>query len=685
MKILLLFLASAALSMGAAITDTNAIPRTPGTHTGVIGGIPTTRTNIINVVTSYSADNTGVSDATTAIQNAINASAEHDIIYLPAGTYKLTGGIEFSGSAAKNRTIRGDGATTILAGSGTGGSITVGLQPNQSDYSWGSSPLIWPAYASPLTDNTVTAGMTAGSTVLTIADTSVFAAGDLIRVALENQTDNAELTAGAVIVFGNNGAGALRGQVTRIQSKTGTTLTIFPAIHKTPDSNLEARVYRQSLTTEGVGIEDLVVDLTDTSAGIAIKFQSTVNSWLKGVRVASVNNYGIYFQTALNCEIRKCHIDAAKSEGSSNHAGLLMNMGVNCLVEDNIIQDNWPCVEVNESSQGTVFSHNFLKSDFAQSSLICHGSHPNLNLYEGNIIHSVLQDGYFSSASEDTYFRNWLSGTRFGGTDQYNPAFTLARWTRKYAFDGNIIGAPGWFADAYALPYNLGVANGFNGSSTGATQPTAGTFWSDWKMTGTLTTRTSDTAGQLTLSAIGTITTGRYVWFRWADTPGTDLYVEVTAVTGNVITFTRFGGGATVLPASSTAGFVFTDSSGYQELDRDVNLTTDATYPGSTVMRGNYWAWTAGGNAIPAVESLGSDTLPTSYVRGDGASKPDWFGSLAWPAFDPSSPGTLTQTGWVRIPAGYRYVNGNEDYLSGGGTGTLNVGTMNVGTISIAP
>lgn len=55
------------------------------------------------------------------------------------------------------------------------------------------------------------------------------------------------------------------------------------------------------------------------------------------------------------------------------------------------------------------------------------------------------------------------------------------------------------------------------------------------------------------------------------------------------------------------------------------------------------------------------DTLPDSLYRG---SKPDWFGNLTWPPFDAASPGTPAYT---QIPAGYRYVNGNEDYLGGGG------------------
>lgn len=39
-------------------------------------------------------------------------------------------------------------------------------------------------------------------------------------------------------------------------------------------------------------------------------------------------------------------------------------------------------------------------------------------------------------------------------------------------------------------------------------------------------------------------------------------------------------------------------------------------------------------------------------------SKPTWFGILAWPAYDPSSPLVYGNTAASRIPAGYRYIHG---------------------------
>src|ERR1700736_6313101 len=63
------------------------------------GGIPNRPTGsgtIFNAHTTYGADNTGVTDATTAIQNALNAAgaaasaANGCVVYLPTGTYLVS-------------------------------------------------------------------------------------------------------------------------------------------------------------------------------------------------------------------------------------------------------------------------------------------------------------------------------------------------------------------------------------------------------------------------------------------------------------------------------------------------------------------------------------------------------------------------------------------------------------------
>ncbi len=63
---------------------------TPGVTVGVPGGIPTDRARRMDVTKApYHADNTGVTDSQPAIQKAIADAQENDVVYLPAGTYRI--------------------------------------------------------------------------------------------------------------------------------------------------------------------------------------------------------------------------------------------------------------------------------------------------------------------------------------------------------------------------------------------------------------------------------------------------------------------------------------------------------------------------------------------------------------------------------------------------------------------
>jgi hypothetical protein len=84
-----------------------------------------------------------------------------------------------------------------------------------------------------------------------------------------------------------------------------------------------------------------------------------------------------------------------------------------------------------------------------------------------------------------------------------------------------------------------------------------------------------------------------------------------------------------------------------QELD--LNVKTTMIRHGNYDYRNHAIAWDA---------TISDHAIPNSYFR---TSKPAWFGSLAWPPFDPASPpGAFNDSNICRIPAGYRYVHGMD-------------------------
>ena len=106
-------------------------------------------------------------------------------------------------------------------------------------------------------------------------------------------------------------------------------------------------------------------------------------------------------------------------------------------------------------------------------------------------------------------------------------------------------------------------------------------------------------------------------------------------------------GYASVLPAStpidySSQGESLADA---QALDQNVAATM--------LRHGNYDYFN---RAILWDPAIPQQALPPSLFRSD---KPAFFGSLAWPPFDPNAPpGSVDDANIARIPAGYRFVHG---------------------------
>lgn len=582
----------------AIIPPDRLVDWTPGQSVGVPGGIPTDRNRLVDVTRApYNADKTGATDASRAIQAAINAATTGDVIYLPSGNYLCTAPI--STNYKSGITLRGAGESTVLNSTVGGASfLQVG---GGSDYNWS-----WPT-----TGNTITAGLAKGSTQITLADTSAFAPGQLVQIALDNDP-----AIPVVSVFGYQG---LRRQMTRVTAKTATTLSLFPPLYG-DYRNAGAVVHVAQFQANGVGVENLLIDMSRSSAPFTVWLQQAYGCWVKNVRVRYSANYHLFLNDSLNCEVRHCYLDQLNHAGT-NGAGLLCNTISACLVEDNIIYKAFPLIEVNHGSSGNVFAYNFCEDSGPGVAIDSnHGPHNDYNLYEGNIAPNLQADGYFGSASHDTIFRNWFHATL---NNQMAWAISLNRFSRFYSLVGNIFEKEGlpWTGDGVSL----GNPNMGNGSSTGSAPPWALSFING---TGTL----AQTAQTVTTSA--PIFTAAHVgWFLL--TPATGVLTTITAFQDSQHVTVN-----TSRTIANAAYILSPGPGGYQELDTGVAATL--------LRKGNFYYYRA---AIPAVESLAGEPLPNSLFRAD---KPAWFANLAWPPFDPARP----MPSRLSIPAGFRYVNG---------------------------
>ena len=455
---------------------------TPGVTVGVPGGIPTDRTHRIDVTKApYSADNTGATDAQPAIKKAIADAKDNDVVYLPAGTYRVHAAISVYGGKSRI-TIRGDGPDkTIIMGYQRSGSV-IGITPGDGGDWWYPKRLKLDITGSPAR----------GATVLTVGDTKALGAypkggiGQLCQLSLK---DDPKLPVIATAKFDY-----MRRQISRIVKKTATTVTISPGLLFDLPASLAPVLRPVGRYSEFVGIEDLRVDgLHSKSPHGLIGINASYGCWAKNLRVLRGERYLFNVDGSAQCEVRQCHIATRKTAAGPNGGGLLFGISSFCLIEDNVIS---PGMEVNASS-GNVFAYNFCDDVNVHGGLLAstfnsnHSPHGSYNLYEGNVVPRFQCDGYHGGASHDTAFRNWFHGTSTK-TNQYWICVNLNRFTRFYSLVGNVLGRKG-FAWLYEVEpvgfsyekhyiYSLGYPNMGNGWSNGKTaQPSKGLYWADWK------------------------------------------------------------------------------------------------------------------------------------------------------------------------------------------------------------
>lgn len=435
---------------------------------GVPGGIPK-RTNLLDVTKPpFNADPTGAADAQPAIAQAIGKAADNDVVYLPAGTYRMNTGV---GTGGKSRiTIRGDGPDKTVLRLQTGG-LSVGA--GGGDWWYPDRHKV-----------DLAAGALKGATHLVVTDAKGLAVGQLCQLSLKNDPKLPVIVPGAFEY--------MRSQITRIVGKRENEIQIFPALAFDLPMALAPRVRPTARAAEFVGVEDLTLDGAAGNIQFGLSLSTAYGCWVKNVAVRNITNYHLSIGDSLQCEIRHSTIATRKGAGS-NGAGFLVGMTCSSLFEDNILIEQFPHIEVNAST-GNVFSYNYCHDSTIQGVVGCsinsnHGAHSSYNLYEGNVSPKFQADGYHGSSSHDTIFRNWLHGTS-DKTQLFWICVNLNRFTRHYSVVGNVLGKRGhsWIYDndnkGYGydqhLIYSLGMPNMGNGGFNGVAQPSKGKPWADW-------------------------------------------------------------------------------------------------------------------------------------------------------------------------------------------------------------
>ena len=389
---------------GPALPGTGAIPpdRRIAWNPGIVGGIPN-RTQVCATVNAATYGN-GTTDATSAIQSAIDGCSEGQVVRLPAGSYRIDATLEIQ----KGIVLRGDGptATKILLGNaGVDAVIRIGS----------GAPNDIPGVA-------VQSGFTKGSTSLTLRDASSFNVGQIVLI---DQKEDPSLVETGDCEFFKRNVGGFRslGQIFEIKSKNGNTVEISSPLYHEYSANLapELSPTNPGGTVKNAGVEDLYATRTSDHGGqgFIIHLISAAYSWVKNVETEKVSGRHVSLETCYRCVLRDSYLHDAwnNNPGGTAYGASLDRHSSDNLIENNVVYYlNIPIV-MSVSSGGNVIAYNYVDDAiladtpaWQMADIGTHCSFPYMELIEGNWIAHAATDNVHGGAGYITFYRNYLSG-----------------------------------------------------------------------------------------------------------------------------------------------------------------------------------------------------------------------------------------------------------------------------------
>jgi len=435
-------------------------------NVGVLGDIPH-RTNVCSTLNPLSGNNA------SAIQTAINNCPAGQVVKLNAGTFSISSPITVKSGV----TLRGAGmgSTIIRGAAGMTGSYVMGMS---AGYSRGTSV-------------SIAGGLTKGSTNIITSSAHGWNAGDIILIdQLNNASDNPPVTntgeSGTCTWCGRSSGTRSLGQMARIVAvPNSTTATLEIPLYWNYDASLSPQGTKFNGITKDAGIEDLTIDnglsgnANQADSGGTIVLSGTSNCWLLNVEGIDLWQTMLRVAAAYRNTIRNSKFHEVISPGSSKY-GMWLNPYTSAnLFENNQIYNVGSGVLLNGATSGNVFAYNYIvnlhdptASNWNKSAFAFHGSHPIMNLIEGNFHQGRLTaDNVWGSSSHNTFFRN---------RSALSPNKTGAPWdfdfqtnSRYLNVVGNVAGTPG-FENTYELNnvtlsgqpaiYRLGYQGGGDGS-----------------------------------------------------------------------------------------------------------------------------------------------------------------------------------------------------------------------------
>ncbi len=405
---------------------------------GIPGGIRSASWTQSGSTILASTYGNGSTDASSGIKSALAACGTNHFVLLGPGTFRINSAI----GVPSNCALRGSGAdNTIIQCHVTNAACIYGGQNS------GGSGDVAPS----LTNATsITGGLTAGSTSITVAGTKGMSVGGYLLITQLNDpayvsNSAAANNGGSTCTWCDGGIGwsgtRTQGQIVEIASISGTTIGItsggsgaatnpglYYAYNKTP------LAVPFSAAAKYAGIEALQVYAENTGAQENFYLGTCMYCWVDGVESNYADGNWAEIDWGFHDQISNSYMSNAylHSPGTNDSNVCLRTYTSGSLIQNNILERGHAPLMVEWGVAGNVLAYNYITGhydeiDFNNGSAILpctssspcsnlsavnsHGAHPQFNLVEGNVGNVFEPDNIWGSSSWFTTFRNWWQGT----------------------------------------------------------------------------------------------------------------------------------------------------------------------------------------------------------------------------------------------------------------------------------
>lgn len=474
-----------AAETGTAIDIIPNDRRIDWSYAGLPGGIPDRTVVCATIDSAVFGD--GTTEATNAIQEALDGCPSEEVVYLPEGIYLVSDTIHLD----DYNTLRGAGpGKTILRH--TGGWLRSMVDMRGSIY--------YQLATLHKTHDVLQANKDAKT--ITLASSAGIQPGDILLV---NQLNDGELVdpvgvEGKCTYCGYEGGDRVLGQFVEVAAVNGDQVALNLPLHWTYAPALDPWAYQvdADAMVRHAGLEDLTLTQELPEVEFMIEMDGAQYSWVKNVEIENIQRRAMWIIDSLQNEIRGSYVHTGIDGYGRDHGyGIYLDLhSSNNLVEDNVLSTiDGGGVMTGGGASGNVIAYNYLHNILFDdpwwligSPYLNHNPHPKMNLWEGNAGYKAEADIIHGSSSHNTIFRAQSKGWQSETITTRNNAVEIAAKNTYLNVVGSVLGTPGKSNRYEVLPgqpyddwsnnviWALGVGSGVDDPEVAATLLRHGNF-----------------------------------------------------------------------------------------------------------------------------------------------------------------------------------------------------------------